>query len=53
MLASRHPPQHRHHDGHEFERLEGRLAMAASAIGMLIGLAMAVGLIAADGHVTW
>jgi hypothetical protein len=53
MLAFGHHRRHHHHDGHEFERLEGRLAMVAAGIGLLVGLAMALGLLAAQGHVTW
>jgi hypothetical protein len=50
----RHNQNHRHHhDGHEFERLEGRLGTIAAAIALLIGLAMALGLMSANGHVTW
>ncbi len=48
-----HQQQHRHHDGHEFERLEGRLGMIAAAVGLLIGVAMVLGLMSANGHVTW
>jgi hypothetical protein len=45
--------KHHRHDGHEFERWEGRLGIVASVVGVLIGLAMGVGLLFSHGHVTW
>jgi hypothetical protein len=51
-----HKPLHHEHRSHSYERLEqaeGLMGWAAVVVALLVGAAVAIGMMTTTGHVTW